>query len=1214
MGYWNTEAILTITVQCVLVALLLLFLFRLRKSMGLGLLYITLGAFQFLQVFFASILFVEIAPGMLVSPGSVVLFSSTLFAILSVYIWEDALEARKIIYGLLAANIIMNIILFTVGQNLDDSYLVNNYALSKSLLYNNATSQLLGTALLFIDGILLILVYEYVSQKLKWIFLRILVTSVAVLIFDTLVFTYIRFLGNFELENIVYAGVIGKVYVAFLYTCLFYTYFILFERDWNLLKNYGYKDIFSILTYRQKFEALKVQNQKQVVESARAIRQSEIRYEAIFENSPVCLWQIEIDFIDKELTRLKKEGIKDIIAYLEQHPETFAQFLSSVLILNINKSGLDLFDAKNKDELKRNLPSTFTTEALAVFKKQLVDLYNDVEYSQTETEVKTLNGQFRRVILSANILRNQRGDHTDVMLAMQDITELKEFEHALRASEYRHRSIVENAEICIHELDLEGRFLSLNPVGLKMIGARNESEVIGKNYSDFVSLKDRERIKTLFEKTIATGVSSKFEFVANDDQTYFSSNFIPLKKNNTVNKVIGMTDDITELMMTHQELIESKEFLQNAIDSAMDGIVVVNDMGQIHDINPAFIHMTGFEKAELDQCPIPHPFWPKEEINAIIEKFKQVNLEESWEGEIKLCRKNGESFPCLVSLSPVQGYDGKLAHYMAIIKDISDNKKKELALLESEMRFRTIFEQAAVGMALSDTSTGRFLRVNRKYSEIVGYTREELLSMDFMSLTHPEDLKIDLDQMHMLREGAINSFTIEKRFITKTQKTVWVNLTVSPMQYGENFDQHIAVIEDITQFKLLRTYKSFNAQMLEKTAVGNPLIEIIQDTVIALEELIPGSHCLIELDPYGERRRTYGAKIPNQWKAYINHYLDHLWKSEDGGPIRHMVKTGKELWNNFSEISEMPEIQLDVLINSIWSEPIFSFDNQNNLLGSFHLYFNSERIPGNYERSILDEVGHMLSIIVDKTIAKEQLLRHQNHLEELVSQRTFELEKAKHEIESFSYSVSHDLKAPLMRIEGFGQALVETHCKNLDEKARHYLDRILSSTSMMKQRIDDMLMLSRLTQGNFNKEEIDLTKMALAIIEWHRKNNPQKDAQVIIEPDLRVTMDGGLAQLLMENLISNAWKFTRPRKVAKIHIGAFNKKGRKWYFVRDNGIGFDPCENGDIFRPFYRLHRDDEYEGTGIGLATVKRIIDKHGGKIIAKGREGEGAEFLFRI
>ena len=224
-----------------------------------------------------------------------------------------------------------------------------------------------------------------------------------------------------------------------------------------------------------------------------------------------------------------------------------------------------------------------------------------------------------------------------------------------------------------------------------------------------------------------------------------------------------------------------------------------------------------------------------------------------------------------------------------------------------------------------------------------------------------------------------------------------------------------------------------------------------------------------------------------------------------------------------------------------------------------------------------------------------------------------ELERKDRELEAFSYSVSHDLRAPLRSIDGFSLAVLEDHAERLDQQGQDYLRRVRAAAQRMGALIDDLLVLSRVGRAELQRERVDLSKIARAVLQDLRRGEPERHVRDAIEPELRAVADRRLLELALQHLLQNAWKFSSRRPEAEIAVGAVTGT-KDAYFVRDNGVGFEAALAGKLFRPFQRLHRETEFPGRGIGLAVVHRVIDRHGGRVWAESTAGAGATFYFTL
>ncbi len=279
-----------------------------------------------------------------------------------------------------------------------------------------------------------------------------------------------------------------------------------------------------------------------------------------------------------------------------------------------------------------------------------------------------------------------------------------------------------------------------------------------------------------------------------------------------------------------------------------------------------------------------------------------------------------------------------------------------------------------------------------------------------------------------------------------------------------------------------------------------------------------------------------------------------------------------------------------------------------------HLQLTMAPVPGDPDRDIARLVE--MEDVTERVRAEAAVKTLYRNLEVRVAARTRELSEANSELEAFAYSVSHDLRAPLRAIEGFSRILSERHAAGLDVVGQDYLGRVRKATARMAELIDALLKLSRISRGELAVADIDLSALAGEVVADLAHVEPHRRVDVRIQPGMNTRGDRALLRTLLENLIGNAWKFTRDAAHPSIEVGVESVDGDEapLYFVRDNGAGFDPDYIDKLFRPFQRLHSHDVFTGHGIGLASVKRILERHAGEIGAEGRPGQGATFRFRI
>jgi signal transduction histidine kinase len=255
-----------------------------------------------------------------------------------------------------------------------------------------------------------------------------------------------------------------------------------------------------------------------------------------------------------------------------------------------------------------------------------------------------------------------------------------------------------------------------------------------------------------------------------------------------------------------------------------------------------------------------------------------------------------------------------------------------------------------------------------------------------------------------------------------------------------------------------------------------------------------------------------------------------------------------------------------------------------------------------------------VAVFVELYRAQQELRRYRSRLETLVEERTTALTAINRELEAFSYSVSHDLRAPLLAFDEMCKTLLDNYGDRLDKKAKAYLKRMRAASQRMTSVFDGLQTLFRLTSGEIRREQLDVTALANEIVEELRVSSPDRQVQVEVAKGIKASGDKRLLRILLANLLNNAWKFSRTKATPKVVVGTEMVDGESRIFVMDNGVGFDMIYAHRLFGAFQRLHSESEFPGAGIGLATARRIVNRHGGRIWADGAVGEGATFYFVI
>lgn len=611
------------------------------------------------------------------------------------------------------------------------------------------------------------------------------------------------------------------------------------------------------------------------------------------------------------------------------------------------------------------------------------------------------------------------------------------------------------------------------------------------------------------------------------------------------------------------------------LEAAPDGVVIADRDGQIVLVNAQTERLFGYARDALIGRPLTL-LMPERYRQAHEEGLKRVAAG----GEPRVIgrivelvgrRQDGSEFPLELSLA--SAIVGDQVQFTGILRDITERKTNERRLWDREARLGSVLEAAPDAIVIVD-STGQVVLANAQTERLFGYPRDALVGQSIDVLV-PERFR----EHHA---GHRRDFAAAPRVRTMGEgldlagrradgSEFPVAISLSPMETAEG-PLTIAAIRDVSHAR------QAEQALRDRETRFRALLEAAPDAIV-----IADTRGRIELvnaqteEIFGYTRdRLIGQPIeilvPDRFRdRHVGHREHYLAEPR----VRSMGE-GLELRGRRADGSEFPV--------AISLSPV---ETPNGAL--------------------------VIAAIRDVT-ERDRIEREIQGLNQRLTRDNAELAAVNRELEAFSYSVSHDLRAPLRAIDGFSQALLEDCGDGLDATGRDYLDRVRRSAQRMGLLIDDLIKLSRVTRADTHMQEVDLSALAGRIAQDLKENEPARLADFSIQPGLVANGDARLLQIVLENLLGNAWKFTGGRTPARIEFGRHRQDGEEVFFVRDNGAGFDMAYVDKLFRAFQRLHDATEFAGTGIGLATVQRVIHKHGGRIWATGEVDRGATFYFKV
>ena len=505
-------------------------------------------------------------------------------------------------------------------------------------------------------------------------------------------------------------------------------------------------------------------------------------------------------------------------------------------------------------------------------------------------------------------------------------------------------------------------------------------------------------------------------------------------------------------------------------------------------------------------------------------------------------------------------------------QEIDARKRAGEALRESEEKFRIISDQALMGIIILHGEM--FVYVNARAAEIMEVPAEEIANWslgEYAKLIHPDDLAFVMEQGRKKQAGekdAVIRYTW--RMITPGSKMKWIEMWSKTIPFAGRTADMVTMI-DITK----------RVQAEEELRESEERLKTIFESAadgILVAEMENRRFCIC--NPMICQMLGYDAE------EILDLSIMDIHPEKDLPYV--MDKFTRQARREFTLAKDIPMKRKDGTI--VYAD-----------VNSFPIILAGKECLVGFFRDI-----------TERRRAEDELRKYRYHLEELVAERTAELATINQELEAFSYSVSHDLRAPLRGIDGWSLALLEDYAEQLDERGQKCLNYVRTETQRMGELIDGLLELSRVARADMHCAQVDLSALARSIADRLQQEEPDRQVEFVIQPELTAYGDTRLLDIVLTNLLGNAWKFTSKHPAARIEFGQTEMGGQRVYFVRDNGAGFDMAYARKLFGAFQRMHRSDEFPGSGVGLATVQRIIHRHGGRIWAEAEVEKGATFYF--
>jgi len=758
-----------------------------------------------------------------------------------------------------------------------------------------------------------------------------------------------------------------------------------------------------------------------------------------------------------------------------------------------------------------------------------------------------------------------------------EINERKKAEEGLKESEERFKQVAESAGEWIWEVDANGLYTYSSPVVEKILGFTPQ-EVVGKKYFyDFFKPDEKTALKEKAFDALHRKEAFK-DFVnsnihKNGSIVILETSGMPiLDGEGNLLGYRGVDTDITERKQAEEKILNAAKEWSETFNSMADGVSIHSVDFDILNLNESFCKMLGKTKEELigkkcyqlfhgQNTPINN--CPLKDAKISTEK-KLIEIFEPYLG-IWL------SILC----SPIMNEKGEVTRVIHVARDITERKRAEEELREKEARENLILRSLPMAFYnmqfFGDTSR---LWVSEQIDRISGFPASKFIGDQsfWISRIHPDNRDLVLKKYETIYQKG--SVVIEYLWQCADGSYRWfINQAVLLRDEQGDPKEIIGTWRDITDRKQAEAELRESKEELQTIYEGMVDGVLIADT--DTKKFVHANTAICRMLGYSETELLSMSVNDIHPKDSLS-YVSDIFKEQAEGKI------------DFAHSLPCLRKEGTIFYADVGTR-LITYKGHSCLVGFFH-------------------------DITERKQTEEKIRKFNEELEERVIQRTTQLEAANKELESFSYSVSHDLRAPLRAIDGFSRILFEDYVEKFDDEGKRLVNIIRGNTKKMSNLIDDLLALSRIGRKDIGHADIEMDKLVKAVFDEIKATTPEKKIQFNVKPLPSARGDAGMIHQVFVNLLTNAIKFTRLKETPIIEVGGYVEDSENVYYVKDNGVGFDMRYKDKLFGAFQRLHDGETFEGTGIGLAIVQRIISRHYGRLWAEGKVDEGATFYFTL
>lgn len=782
-----------------------------------------------------------------------------------------------------------------------------------------------------------------------------------------------------------------------------------------------------------------------------------------------------------------------------------------------------------------------------------------------ETERITKDGKRIPVAISISPTKDEKGKIVGASTIARDISDRRRAEQALANERRRFEAVLDHLPVMVCLLRPDYSVAFANRSFRKQFG-----ESKGRKCYEFCFGQTAPCQFCQTFNVLKKGQPIDWEVVTKEGRIIHAFDF-PFTDADGSPLVLEMAIDVTDQKEAERKIQESSRYTRSLIEASMDPLVTISKLGKITDVNQATETATGVSRDRLIGSDFCDYFTEPEKAR---EGYQQV-FEKGFIRDYALAIRcvSGAVMDVLYNATVFKGENGEVEGVFAAARDITERKQAEDKVLEASRYTRSLIE-ASLDPLVTISADGKITDVNQATENATGFSRDRLIGSDFSTyFTEPEKARQGYRQV--FSSGLVRDYPLTLRQTSGSTMEVLYNATVFRNARGE-VEGVFAAARDVTDLK--RTEQELRLSR-ERLALA----------------LKAGHSGTFDWDMQNN---------VNRWTPEVEE-VHGLAPGEFGGTF--------EDWEAVVLPEDLPAVKVCIETSLKTGEFAGEWRIRRHNDGQVRWITARAKILNDYHGKPWRMIGVNMDV-TERKQAEEEVRKLNDELELRVIQRTAELEAANKELEAFTYSVSHDLRAPLRHISGFSKMLSEEFSASLPPDAQHHLQRIQEGTRRMGQLVDDLLNLGRVGRKELSLQVAGLRSIIDGVIESLKSDVGDRQVEWKIGDLPYVECDTTLIQQVFQNLLSNALKFTRPRAKAVIEIGQEQRDGSPVVYVRDNGVGFSMKYADKLFGVFQRLHRAEDFEGTGVGLATVQRIVQKHGGRIWAEAELDKGANFYFTL